>query len=499
MSNRPLRIAVAGFMHETNTFVPRPTGFADFAVAQQYPGLERGEEMLRQVAGRNLGITGFSEVAAAQGHRIMPLAWCFAQPGGIVTDNAFERIAAMIVEPLAALAPDVVFVELHGAMVTERFDDGEGELLMRIRAVVGPDVPIVCTLDLHGNITARSVETATFMSAYRTYPHVDWGDTGRRVATWLPRMMTWGPWRGTGFRRHDALIPVTAQSTYTEPARGLYQTLAAIEVSTGVALSLMMGFPPADIADCGPCAFGYGPDAATAQAAVDRLMEAFAAAEPAFAAHRVLPAAEAVRQAIALAQTAVKPVIIADTEDNAGAGASSSTTGMARELLRQGARNAMVLIAHEPAAAAKAHAAGVGAMFDAPLGLTVEGPGQERLDGPWRVIALSDGQFVGTGPMLGGAACALGPTAVLEKDGVQILVGSIRQQPLSRNTIAHLGLDPARYSILVLKSSVHFRNDFQEFAEAVIVGSSPGANPSDRSRLPYRKVPPAMLRPLRTV
>ncbi len=496
-ANRPLRIAAAGFMHETNTFVPRPTTFEDFVIAQQYPGLCFGEDMLRQVEGRNLGITGFSEVAVKAGHRIMPICWSFAQPGGIVTDHAFERISAMIIEPLGYLDPDVVFLELHGAMVTESHEDGEGELLRRVRAVVGPDVPIVCTLDLHGNITRRSVETASLMTAYRTYPHVDWGDTGRRAARFLPDVMRWGPQPATAFERFDALIPVTAQSTYTEPGKSLYGLIDGLEKKHRVALSLMMGFPPADIAECGPCIFAYGGDQASADAAVAELMAALRKAEPAHASHKALPAAEAVSMAIGIAAKAKKPVVIADTADNAGAGASSSTTGMARELLKQKATNAMVLIAHEPEAAAAAHAAGVGATIDVTLGIHVEGPGQEPLNGPWKVVKLSDGEFVGTGPMLGDSPCKLGPTAVLRKDGVKVLVGSIRQQPLSRNTIRHLGIDPARLGIIVVKSSVHFRNDFQAFAETVIVADSPGANPPDRRKLKYKRLPKAMLRPLR--
>lgn len=492
-----LRIAAAGFLHETNTFVPRPTTFDDFAIAQQYPGLCFGEDMLRQVAGRNLGVTGFAEVAAKAGHRIMPVCWSFAQPGGVVTDHAFERISAMIIEPLGYLDPDVVFLELHGAMVTESFEDGEGELLRRVRAIVGPDVPIVSTLDLHGNISRRSVELASLMTAYRTYPHVDWAETGRRAARFLPDLLKWGARPSIAFERYDALIPVTAQSTYTEPGMSLYGMVERLEKKHGVALSLMMGFPPADIAECGPCAFAYGGSQKAVDAAVGELMAAFRKAEPAYAAHKPLPAREAVARAIAIAGKARKPVVIADTADNAGAGASSSTTGMARELLKQKARNAMVLISHEPEAAAAAHAAGVGATIDATLGVHVDGPGQEPLSGPWKVVALSNGEFVGTGPMLAGAACKLGPTAVIEKEGVQVLVGSIRQQPLSRNTIRHLGIDPARKSILVLKSSVHFRNDFQEFAEEVITADSPGANPPDRRKLKYRRLPKAMLRPLR--
>ena len=302
--------------------------------------------------------------------------------------------------------------------------------------------------------------------------------------------------RASAHRRIDVLLPLTAQSTYTEPARGLYQRLAEIEAETGVALSLMMGFPPADIADCGPCVFGYGDDAAQVQAAVDRLAAAVAEAEQAFAAHAVLPAAEAVFTAIRTASTAKGPVIIADTQDNPGAGSPSATTGLARELMRQGATGAIVAICHEPAVAAAAHAAGMGATFTATLGVAAEGPGQEPLSGEFRVVALSDGRFTGTGPMLGGAAVDMGPTAVIEKDGVRLLLGSKRQQPLSRNVFEHLGLDPARERIIVLKSSVHYRNHFQEIAGAIIVAASDGANPADPGAILYTKLPAGIRRSL---
>src|SRR6185436_11289141 len=274
--------------------------------------------------------------------------------------------------------------------------DAEGELLRRIRAVVGPDVPVVGTLDLHVNMSGLMVETTNLLSAYRTYPHVDWGETGARVARWLDRVIAWGPRPAKAMRRMPFLIPVTAGCSMIAPAKQLYQRLEAIEAETGVHLSFTPGFPPADIADCGPAVFGYGADQATVDHAVDRLADAVNAAEPAFAAQRVQPVAEAVANAIRIAATAQKPVVLADTQDNPGAGAPSNTTGIIAELLAQRAERAIVGIVHDPDTAAAAHAAGVGAHLNIPIGGGLAGEGQTPQPGPWTVVALSDGKFAGT-------------------------------------------------------------------------------------------------------
>ena len=488
-SIRPLRIAVGGFMHETNTFAVKPTEFSDFTITQQYPGYCSGPEMLAALKGRNLAAACFIEEAQSAGHEILPLSWSFAMPGGTVSGQAFERLAAELTAPLGKLAPDVVFLELHGAMVSDHYDDAEGEILRRVRDVVGPDVPILATLDLHGNISRESVETASYMTGYREYPHNDWGLTGTRAAKDLPRVLQWGKHRAVAYEAIDVVIPITSQSTYTEPAKGIYARLRQIEAEKDVALTVMMGFPPADIAICGPCVFGYGSDLWLVKVAVAELADAIRAAEPAFAAHAILPQPDAVAEARRRSVTAKGPIIIADTQDNAGAGGTSATTGMARELMAQRAEGAIVAIAHEPKVAAAAHQAGLGQVFSATLGIEAKGPGQEPLAGEFKVIALSDGKFTGTGPMLGNAPVDMGPSAVIEKDGVQIVVGTIRQQPLSQNVFEHLGIDPKTKKIIVLKSSVHYRNHFQEIADSIIVAASPGTNPADPATMPFTKLP----------
>jgi microcystin degradation protein MlrC len=490
-----MRIAVGGFMHETNTFVPTPTTWDDFVRAGPWPTVTEGEEILSVFRGVNLAISHFMDAAEKAGHVMLPLAWGAAMPAGRVTDDAFGRMAGKMAAGLRASRPEAVFLELHGAMATESHDDGEAELLRRIRATLGPDVPILASLDLHANVSPEMVELADFFSSYRTYPHVDWGASGARCAEWLDRVLAWRrPARA--LRQVPFLVPVTAGCTYVEPAGGLYEELKSIEAATGVHLSLNMGFPPADIRDVGPSVTAYGPDQESVDAAAERLLAAVLAAEGAFAAHRPLPVADAVAEAMRIARTASRPVVLADTQDNPGAGAPSNTTGLIAELLRQGATRAAVGIVHDSAAAAAAHGRGIGATLDRLGGGPGDGPGQHPLPGPWRVAALSDGRFRGTSPMLRSTVTDMGPTALLAQNGVEVLVATIRQQPVHREVFTHLGVDVSSRAILGLKSSAHFRSGYQEIAEKVIVCLAPGINVEDPASFRFTKMRPGVrLRP----
>jgi microcystin degradation protein MlrC len=404
-------------------------------------------------------------------------------------------MSAKLVEGVAQSHADAVYLDLHGAMVTATYDDAEGELLQRLRAVVGTAVPILVSLDLHANVSPQMVERADFISSYRTYPHTDWGAAGARCADWLKHVHSWGPRAPRALRQCPFLVPVTTGCTLLDPARSLYRTLEAIESESGVHLSLNMGFPPADIRDVGPSVTAYGSERTSVERAADALFHALLACEADFAAHRPLPAAAAVAKALAIARTASRPVILADTQDNPGAGAPSSTTGLIAELLRQGAERAAVGILHDPESARAAHRLGIGGIVER-LGGGAWGAGQEPLPGPWRVAALSGGRFKGTSPMFEGAETHMGPTALLSQDGVKVVAASIRQQPIHREVFSHLGVAPESQSIVALKSSVHFRAGYQDIAEAVIVCLAPGANLEDPAGFGFHKIRPQVrLRP----
>lgn len=486
-----MRIAVGGFLHETNSFAPVKAGYDAFAIPGGWPGLTRGEALFAAVAGLNLVIAGAIETLAARGHDLVPLSWCQAVPSGPVTEDAYERITGLLIDDLKAAGPlDAVCLDLHGAMIAEHVDDGEGELLSRVRAAVG-GIPIVAGLDLHANVTRRMIDIADGLVAYRTYPHVDMAATGARLARFLDRLLAGKGGAERAFRQAAFLIPLPWQSTIMAPAEGLYRDLAALETEDSMCLSFAPGFPPADIADCGPSLFGYGDDAAAVDRAVAALADAVAAHELEFAG-RLWSVADGVAHALDRAGRGRGPVILADTQDNPGGGATSDTTAILEELVRRDAGDAVLGLLCDPVAAGAATAAGEGAEIAVALGGKSGLPGERPFAVRARVDALGDGVFTGTGPFYKGAHMRLGPMALLRIGGVRVVVASRVLQAADQAMFRHLGVTPAETEILVLKSSVHFRADFAAIAEDILVVAGPGPNIADPAELPYRKLRPGV-------
>ncbi len=500
-----MHVFIAGFQHETNTFAPTPADWAAFEAGAGFPPYRRGPVVVEAYRGKGLPIGGFIDAAEAQGWTLTPSVWAGANPSAHVTREAFERIASEILEDLAqaqrSARVDAVYLDLHGAAVAEHLDDPEGELLALLRSAVGPQVPIVASLDLHANVSARMLDVADALVAYRTYPHVDMADTGRLAAMLLARRIARGRREPLAVRRLDFLLPLNVQSTMTAPAGAVYDALRALDAAHGTVLSFATGFPAADIAECGPVVWAYG-DAAPA--AVDAL---FARIDQPRAQWRLdlKTPAEAVQAALDSAADGAGPVVIADTQDNPGAGGDSNTTGLLHALLAAGAGTrfpgqvALGLLA-DPEAAAAAHAAGEGAQIDLRLGRSVPTWGGQFSDPPVPVQAtvrrLSDGEVVLLGPMGMGGTVSLGPCACLEVQGVLVGVSSRKTQMLDRELFRFLGIEPERMRVLVVKSSVHFRADFAPIASAIVVAKAPGPMAADPADLPWTRLPSTMaLRP----
>jgi microcystin degradation protein MlrC len=475
------RIAVGGFQAEINSFYPAKTQYSDFIDIAARPYALRSTPLMEAVLGGNhWGINGFCREAAALGHELVATTWAIAQPAAELTDEAFETICGDLLTGIAAAMPlDAVFLCLHGAMVTESFEDAEAEILRRVRAAVGP-IPVVATLDLHANVTSQMLDLATLLIVYRTYPHIDMADCGRAAAQLLESMLRSGRLPAKALRKLPFLIPPVWQCTTIEPAKSIYAQLIERQVTPVVSLSFAEGFPGSDIRDCGPAILAYAEDQTTAERAADELCALIQAREPEFAGRTFTPA-EALLEAAQLYDG--RPIILADTQDNPGAGGSCDTLGILTALVDGQIDGAALAVFYDPMAAAAAHAIGVGMELDLALG---SGPLPFR--GRFVVEALSDGNVLCKGPMLKGQTLRLGPTARLRHGGIIIIVGSARIQPYDQEIFRHLSVDPAAQRVLVLKSSVHFRNDFQDMAGAVLVVDSPGVNVTDTRLLPYRKL-----------
>jgi len=499
-----LRIFVAGFHHETNTFAPSPADWEAFNAGGGYVAYSRGEAMLRTMATTSMSIGGFAEAAARHGWALVPSVWAGAMPSNRVTTDAFERIAGEIVQDLqralgdaAAGGIDAIYLDLHGAAVAECADDAEGELLHRIRAVAGPLLPIVASLDLHANVTERMLGLTSAMTAFRTYPHVDMRETGARAAQMLARRLAAdAAARPMHAERVPFLLPLNAQCTLMQPACEVIALIERLEAEHDVELNFSMGFSAADFAECGPVLFGYGADAAVTRSAVRQLHDAVVGARSRWRLDVLSPDA-AVERAIALAATADAPVVIADTQDNPGAGGDSNTTGMLRALLAANAgqrlegRVALGLL-FDPASATAACAAGVGATLALELGRAVRTWSGELTEPPvparCRVLAVSDGIVPLFGPMTAGATMTLGACACVEVEGVKVLLTSAKAQMLDLDLYRFLGVEPARMKLLVNKSSVHFRAAFAPIASHILVAKAPGPMAADPGDLPWTKL-----------
>jgi microcystin degradation protein MlrC len=487
-----MRIAIGGVQHETNTFASTRATWADFVAADAWPGLARGQALFEAVKGINLPIAGFIEAAQRAGHELRPLSWCSAQPSGPVTSDAFERIAALLIEDLLAQGQlDAVYLDLHGAMVAEHLDDADGELLLRLRRAAGGATPVIASLDLHANVSDVMLTNASLLVGYRTYPHVDMAATGARAANTLPHLIGRPPLVRTR-RSLDFLIPLTWQSTLMAPMKELMERAASLKGGGVLALELTAGFPLADVADAGPCVFGYGTDESV-EKAVETLAAAVAAAEPQFAG-RFWSVQDAVDHAVELSQVGMGPVILVDTQDNPGAGGNADTMHLIKALVERDVPSAVAGLICDAAVARAAHAAGIGASLRASLGARSAWQGESPLEAEFRVEALGDGRFTGTGPFYRGARMELGPMALLALGGVRIAVASRKQQAADQSMFRHLGVDPAAARILVLKSSVHFRADFASLASDILVVTAPGPSPADPKELPFRKLRPGVRR-----
>lgn len=484
-----MRIAVGGFLHESHSFAPRPTTYTDFLQPGGLPPFVAGPGLIDAIRPRSVPLAGAIAVAEEAGVEMVPLAWGFANPAGPVEDEAFERITARICaalsEALDEASLDGVYLDLHGAAVVDSFPDAEGELLRRVRAIVGSDRPLTISLDPHANLTETMVRLSDAVVPFRTYPHVDMKEAGAQaMRLLLDRIRIGRPW-ARAFRPLDFWIPIGSQCTLMSPMQTVMTERAGLaERLKSVELAFCFGFPYADFPGCGPAVAAFAQTQPQADAAADALLAFVNAQESAFV-QDTLPSAEAVAKAKRLARGAKRPVVLADTQDNPGGGGHGDTTELLAELVRQGATGAVVCLINDAESVSACVAAGVGATVELSLGGKSDGM-------PFacaaRVEKITDGVFTLTGPMGAGNPGNLGDTTLVDIAGVRVMIASRKMQALDQAILRHVGIEPADCPIIALKSSVHFRADFGPIAEQVIVAIAPGPVVADPAVLNFQHV-----------
>ncbi|HKG25720.1 MAG TPA: M81 family metallopeptidase [Thermomicrobiales bacterium] len=483
-----LRIALAGFAHETNTFASKHTGLDEFVAA----GLFRGEEVFG-LAGTNTVVGGVVDRAASVPDvELVPLLATSAIPGGLVTAEAVETIEGEIQDGLRRTRPDAVILDLHGAMATELADDGEGTTIRRVRETMGAGTPIVVVLDLHANLSQEMVDLADAVLVYNTYPHVDMAERGAEAVDLAIRIAEGTVRPVSALAKLPLIPPLPRQYSHVEPTRSIMERAYAFErlplvVNVGIAFA----FPYAD------CPYpGMGVVVTTDG---DRDLAVRLAEEmKTFIWERreeFRPDVASVEQAVheAMAEP-VGPVVLADLGDNPGGGSACDGTALLWALLDLGASGAAFAVIADREAVDAAFAAGTGARLELSLGGKTDDLHGFPIPVTATVRSLSDGRFVHEGPVDTGRAETLGRTAVLVCDGrhgntVEVIVCERRVQPLDAAVFRSQGIEPMARKILVVKSSVHFRGSFTPLASRIIEVDTPGLTGVDFTRFPYRRLP----------
>lgn len=479
-----MRIAVGGLLHETNTFASGLTTRADFAAPTGWPPLATGDDIVRTIPSFSVPAAGALRVLDEAGVEIVPTFWAMALPSGVVEQASFAALLGELVEALRAAGPvDGVYLDLHGAMASEADDDPEGTVVDAVRGVVGDGVPIAASIDPHANLSRRMAMAADFIAAYRTYPHMDMVETGARAARTLLTLVQKGERYAKAYGSVPYLLPLIAQATGAEPMKTLMQE--SVDTAPGEAVTVAFGFPLADVPDAGPALIAYAALPDDADQLLAQHLSAWNAAEGSFSASALSPGA-----AIAKARDLPPgkgPVILADVQDNPGAGGTNDTTGLLAALVDEGLQGALLIHIADAAAADAAYRAGIGARLDIGVGGKADPATGAPVDGPWQVAALGDGRFVGQGPMYGGNTVDMGPVACLEQNGVRVIVAGQRMQASEPALVRHLGIEPFDVPVLALKSSVHFRGAYQHVAREIILVAAPGLAPVELGRLTFCK------------
>jgi microcystin degradation protein MlrC len=482
-----MRILSAGIQHETNTFATTPTTTADF-VRDSHLGnaFTGGDAIVERYQGTNTIHGGYLEGAADAGFEIVPLFNVHACPSGMVTRGCFEELVGEMISRITAALPAAgVLLDLHGAMVTEDFEDAEAEIVRRVREVVGEVTPIVVTLDLHANISRPLVQRSTVIVGFDTYPHVDMGDRGSEAARLIKRIVDGDVQPQQAFLQLPMLTVPPMQCTLREPMAGIIKQLNALEKRPDIlTATIAMGFPFADIACMGVSVLATcDGDMGAAEAAVNEIASWLWDARTA-----LQPDLVTVEKAMEIATTTAGLVILADGSDNPGGGAPCDGTVALQAMIDADFQGGIVGLIVDPETVQQAITAGVGCVIDVCLGGKTDTLHGESVVATAEVLTLSDGEYVYGGAMARGISDTLGPTALLKIGGVQVIVSSLRRQLIDRNMAATVGVDFADFKLLVLKSAVHFRADVGPLAELILDADTPGVHRPDFSCFDYKHV-----------
>jgi microcystin degradation protein MlrC len=476
-----MRIAIASIIHESNTFATHPTTLADFSLHRGQAMVDHYRPTFHEVAGYIAGADEFD-------YELQPLLAASATPAGAVQTEAFETLVAELLERLAAALPSIdgLLLALHGAMVAEGFPQADGEVVRRVRQLVGPDFPVVVTHDYHGNVPPQLVADATALIIYKTCPHIDQPERGLQAAELIVRTIRGEVKPVSAIVKPEVLFNIAFHNTNAGPMKPLMDAAIALENAPGIlAVSIAAGYQYADVPAMGPSIVVVADgDAALAQREADRLGELMWGAREQLIPHVATPA-EAVRRAMAATAT---PVSLMEMGDNIGGGSAGDATGVLKELIDQNAEG-WVMVIYDPESVQICNAAGIGAEVDLRVGGKTDNMHGPTLAIQGRVRTLHDGTYEETERRHGGGRYFnQGLTAVVEvpkrnqpgKRGGLLILDSKRTPPMSIHQITCVGIQPQQQRILVAKGSVAPRAAYEPVSAQIIEVDSAGATAINR-------------------
>jgi microcystin degradation protein MlrC len=478
-----MRIAVAGIMHESNTFNPLRTDRASFAAQS----LVFGDALLDEWREAHHEVGGFIEAVSQAGDEVVPIAMAWATPSGPVVGTVLDEITGRIIDGLRQHKPDGLLLALHGAMVADTYPDADGEIVTRIRAAMGPAFPIVVTFDLHGNLSERVIAGSHAAVSYRTNPHVDQRECGQRAARIMHRMLHDGLRPCQALAKPPVIVNIMVHDTSCEPLKSFIDEARALERQPGIiAVSLLPGFAYADVPQMGPAIVVVTEgDAALARRTADALGDRLWQARERLAA-RLPDAAEAVATAM---RSPKPPVVLVETGDNVGGGSAGDSTIILAELLRQQATEWVVCL-YAPQAVQQCAAAGVNNTVRLRVGGQVDRLHGDPVEVTGRVRVLHDGTYLEPLVRHGGRRLNhMGLTALVEVPGPSLLVlNTQRHPPFSLGQLTCLGIQPERQRILVVKAAIAYKAAYGPVAGSVIAVDTPGLTAVNPERFNYRHI-----------
>jgi microcystin degradation protein MlrC len=482
-----VRIAVGQLWQESNTFNPLPTTQADFEAF----GVLRGQAVVEQMAQTN-ELGGFIQALARWPERpeVVGLARLPAWPGGAATHDTGLWLRDTLVDELRrALPVDGVLLALHGALVADGAPDVEGGVLAAFRAVLGPRVPIVVTLDLHANVTARIVEHTDALVLYHTAPHIDVFETGERGAAVLGRILCDGARPVSAFQKLPMVVPAERANTQdpSSVSHAWRCRLEALEREPGIlSAGLATVQPWLDVPELGSAVVVVSDgDAELARSRCAKLADAVWQRRREYL-PELVDVEEAVRQSHANADGLF---VISDSADATTSGAPGDSTWVLRELLKYNWPRPALVTVVAPEVVEEAQRRGVGVEWTTAVGGVRDRRFSQPVTMTAQVAGLFAARFVLSGHLARNLPIDMGPSAVLRAGNVYLVVTSRSGPHFAPELLRAAGLDPFAAAVLVAKSPCGFRAAYEGRAKRIVVARAPGCAPADFWNYEYRQIP----------